>query len=83
MLDADAYLGRRAWLPCPRYCEDGCINSAVNLPCDQHWRYLLANEGRLVFLQCPSCMHRWWHDTGTSAGKNPPDPFSTHRREAA
>jgi hypothetical protein len=83
MLDADAYLGRRAWLPCPRCYEDGCMNCAVNHTCDQHWRYLLANEGLLVFLQCPTCMHRWWHDTGTSGGNNPPAPFFTPRREAA
>jgi hypothetical protein len=42
MLDAAAYLGRRAWLPCPRCREDSCLNCAVNLTCDQHWRYLLA-----------------------------------------
>lgn len=36
--------------------------------CDLHWRYLLTNETRLVFLQCPSCVHRWWHDTEFGVG---------------
>lgn len=61
MLDPDADLGRRAWLPCPRCC-------------DVHWRYLLANETRLVFLQCPGCMYRWWHDTEFGVGHNQPNP---------
>jgi hypothetical protein len=52
MLDPDADPGRRAWLPCPRCCDDGCSTCAVGSTCDLHWRYLLANETRLLFLQC-------------------------------
>ncbi len=75
MLDADADLGRRAWLPCPRCCcDDGCSTCAVGSSPELHWRYLLANEARLVFLQCPGCLHRWWHDTGFGAGEEQPSP---------
>lgn len=74
MLDPDADLGRRAWLPCPRCCTDGCSTCAVGTTCDLHWRYLLANEARLVFLQCPGCMHRWWHDTEFGVGDNQLNP---------
>jgi hypothetical protein len=52
MLDADAYLGRRTWLPCPR-CEDDCWNCAIKATCDLHWRSLLANEARLGISPMP------------------------------
>lgn len=74
MLDPDANLGRRAWLPCPRCCDDGCFTCAVGTMSDLHWRYLLANETRLLFLQCPGCLHRWWHDTEFGVGDSRPDP---------
>jgi hypothetical protein len=32
---------------------------------------MLHAEGRRLFLQCPSCMHRWWQDTGFGAGDRP------------
>ncbi|MFY9809024.1 MAG: hypothetical protein WAK86_17445 [Pseudonocardiaceae bacterium] len=36
MLDPDADLGRRAWLPCPRCCTDGCSTCTVGTTCDLH-----------------------------------------------
>jgi hypothetical protein len=75
MLDPDADLGRRAWLPCPRCHDDGCSTCDDGRCCDRHWRYLLANETRLVFLQCPVCLYRWWHDTECGMGDNRPDLY--------
>jgi len=75
MLDPDADLGRRAWLPCPRCRDDGCAACAAGTTCGQHWRYLLANDTRLVFLQCPICRHRWWHDTEFGVGARPPEYY--------
>lgn len=65
MLDADADPCRRAWLRCAR-CADstGCPECAQRRHCEAHWRYLLAADGRHLFVQCPVCLHRWWHDTG-------------------
>ncbi len=61
-------------------CEEG-----VGTTSDLHWRYLLANESRLLFLQCPSCLHRWWHDTEFGVVDNWPDPpdFPTSPGQAA
>lgn len=75
MRGADADICRRAWLPCPR-CGDhldgaGCPHCRAGRTCDAHWRYLLAAEGRQLFLQCPACLHRWWDDTGFGAGDRP------------
>ncbi|HEY6422194.1 MAG TPA: hypothetical protein VIY28_02880 [Pseudonocardiaceae bacterium] len=60
MLDPQADVGRRVWVPC-RYCGD---NAAL---------YLLASEVNLVWVQCPSCLRRWWHDTGVGKGGHPKD----------
>ena len=38
-----------------------------------HWRFLLAAEGRRLFVQCPGCWHRWWHDSGFGVGDRPRD----------
>lgn len=73
MLDRNADLGRRAWLRCPRCPDEECSACAAGATCGRHWCYLLANETRLVFLQCPVCWHRWWHDTGCGVGDNRPD----------
>jgi hypothetical protein len=27
----------------------------------------------LMFLQCPTCMYRWWHDTECGVGGDRPD----------
>jgi primosomal protein N' len=65
MLDPAADLGRRAWVACER-CDDGaaCASCAASASCEQHWRYLLEAARRHLFLQCPACHHRWWHDSG-------------------
>jgi hypothetical protein len=68
MIDPDADLGRRAWLPCPYCIDNDCAACAQRTTCGQHWRYLLANDVQHVFLQCPACRHRWWADTGCGAG---------------
>ena len=82
MLDADADLGRRAWVPCPHCSKNNCPRCAEGITCDLHWQYLLANEARLVFLQCPDCLHRWWYDTEGRTQGHPPD-FPPHWGEAA
>lgn len=59
-IDPDADASRRAWLPCP-HCDQGtgCPDCEDNRNCGSHWQYLLSNEGRLVFLQCPACTRLW------------------------
>ncbi|SDG27652.1 hypothetical protein SAMN05421505_1036 [Sinosporangium album] len=63
-IDPHADLGRRAWLACPS-CHDGhdCADCLARRNCPVHWRYLLANQGHVVHLQCPSCTHLWAQDT--------------------
>jgi hypothetical protein len=63
-IDPGADIGRRAWIRCPR-CRDheGCDDCAAGRTCTVHWRYLLANRGRVLYLQCPSCAHLWEHET--------------------
>ncbi|MFB9837679.1 hypothetical protein [Actinoallomurus acaciae] len=63
-IDPGADIGRRAWIPCPR-CRDheGCDTCGTGRTCTAHWRYLLANRGRVLYLQCPSCTHLWEHET--------------------
>jgi hypothetical protein len=68
MLDPDAYLGRRAWLRCPRCPGDDCPTCQRGANCERHWCYLLGTEARWVFLQCPYCLYRWWYDTQFGAG---------------
>lgn len=72
MIDADADIGRRAWLPCAR-CDAGARCSACTggRNCHLHWAYLLGVETGNVFLQCPACHHRWWQDTGFGRGEAP------------
>jgi len=43
----------------------------------------LANEARLVFLQCPCCLYRWWHDTGAGVGDNQPNPHQLPDSQAS
>ena len=59
MLDRQADPGRRAWLPC-QYCGDTPV-------------YLLASDVNLVWVQCCTCLRRWWHDTGCGHGSRPDD----------
>ncbi|WP_440070580.1 hypothetical protein [Streptosporangium sp. OZ121] len=68
-LDPHADLGRRAWVPCPA-CRDhrDCDDCLGGRNCGEHWRYLLANTGSLLHLQCPGCAHLWNHETGFGAG---------------
>ena len=69
MIDADAAAGRRAWLACTRGDDgDHCTACEAGRTCEEHWRYLLGVEGRRIFVQCPACRHRWWHDTGFGSG---------------
>ncbi|MGH4015157.1 MAG: hypothetical protein ACRDSL_14795 [Pseudonocardiaceae bacterium] len=58
MLDAQADPGRRVWLPCP-HCGD---NTGL---------YFLDYDINFVWVQCGSCLRRWWHDTGFGRGGNP------------
>jgi hypothetical protein len=70
--DAAADIGRRAWVTCPRCADEtGCGPCGDGRNCDAHWRFLLAVEGRRIFVQCRSCWQRWWHDTGFGAGDRP------------
>lgn len=75
MIDSDAVLGRRAWVECAR-CDHGaaCAACRAGHTCGDHWRYLLAADGRRIFVQCPACRYRWWHDTGFGAGSRPERP---------
>jgi hypothetical protein len=57
MLDAQANLGRRAWLPCI-HCGDTPL-------------YLLDYDVNLVWVQCGACLRRWWHDTGVGNRRHP------------
>ncbi|NMH97941.1 hypothetical protein [Pseudonocardia acidicola] len=72
MRDPQADIGRRVWVACPR-CDDQvhCAACAAGRSCETHWRFLLGAEGRRVFVQCPGCWHRWWHDTGFGVGDRP------------
>lgn len=72
MIDPDAALDRRAWIRCPYCREDSCTACAAGTSCSRHWRYLLASEARMVFVQCPRCCHRWWYDTGCGVGDRRP-----------
>lgn len=72
MRDAHADLSRRAWATCPRCMDEaGCAACERGRTCESHWRYLLSAEGRRLFVQCPGCWHRWWHDTGFGVGDRP------------
>ena len=72
MLDADAHLGRRAWVACPSCGNGGCASCAAGKTCDLHWQYLLASQARLLFLQCLVCMFRWWHDPNAELAATTP-----------
>ncbi|MER5968327.1 hypothetical protein ABT112_01015 [Streptomyces sp. NPDC002055] len=68
-LDPSADIGRRAWVNCPRCRDDrDCGVCRAGRTCRDHWRYLLANSGSLVHLQCPNCTHLWAEQTGFGAG---------------
>jgi hypothetical protein len=73
--DPAAALSRRAWVGCER-CADGaeCGRCVAGHCCERHWRYLLDIDGPNLFVQCPACLHRWWHDTGFGAGGRPLGP---------
>ncbi|MDQ2706692.1 MAG: hypothetical protein M3Z25_03260 [Actinomycetota bacterium] len=76
MFDSTADPGRRAWLPCPRCRDDStCESCHGGRTCAQHWRYLLGNMGGRVFVQCPSCRYRWWHNTEFGVGDRPRGSF--------
>src|SRR5881398_951415 len=72
MLDPHADLGRRAWMACP-----SCATTPV---------YLLDCDINLIWLQCGTCLRRWWHDTQVghpktqSIGSTPPDHHATRQR---
>jgi hypothetical protein len=88
MLDADVYPGRRAWVSGPSCGNAGCASWAARKTCDLHWQYLLASQARLLFLQCPACLYRWWHDTkcglgGDRADYDPVWELITYRGRAA
>ncbi|MFI9271295.1 hypothetical protein ACIGXM_11360 [Kitasatospora sp. NPDC052896] len=72
-LDPDADLGRRAWVSCPN-CNDahGCTACDEQRNCADHWRYLLANTGTVLHLQCPGCTHVWDHQTLFGAARRHP-----------
>jgi len=74
MRDPDADMSRRVWVACSR-CSSarGCRTCRDARTCPQHWSYLLAAEGRRLFVQCPHCWHRWWHDTRFGVGDGPAD----------
>lgn len=63
-IDPSADRARRVWAPCPG-CRDhlGCAACREGRACADHWRYLLANKGHLVHLQCPGCGHLWTWDS--------------------
>lgn len=63
ILDPQADVGRRVWLPC-RYC-----NAEAPL-------YLLGSDANIVWVQCGTCLHRWWHDTGCGHGGGPDELFA-------
>jgi hypothetical protein len=73
MLDADADPGHRAWVACPCCGSTGCETCTAGQTCGLHWQYLLASQARLLFLQCPTCLQRWWHDTHFGVGGDRPD----------
>lgn len=80
MRDAGADLARRAWVRCPR-CPSAargaaaaeCSDCRRGRACHDHWSFLLAAEPRHLFVQCPQCWHRWWHDTEFGAADRPAD----------
>jgi hypothetical protein len=57
MLDPQADIGRRAWLPCA-YCADSTP------------LYLLDCDANMIWVQCGQCLRRWWHDTGCGRGRH-------------
>jgi hypothetical protein len=70
-IDPDADIGRRAWIDCPQ-CRDQerCDDCRSERNCGTHWRYLLANSGSVLHVQCPSCTHLWDHETYFGHGGN-------------
>jgi hypothetical protein len=62
ILDPQADLGRRAWLPC-HYCDH-------NAPL-----YLLDSDVNLVWVQCGNCLRRGWHDTGVGHRRHPEQQY--------
>ncbi|MFJ1706071.1 hypothetical protein [Kitasatospora sp. NPDC088346] len=74
-IDPQADHGRRAWVRCPA-CDDaaGCPQCEARRTCTEHWRYLLANTGSVLHLQCPGCTHVWDHETGFGATRSAAAP---------
>src|ERR1700757_4807370 len=68
-IEPEADSCRRAWLACPN-CDRGvgCPECQSSRNCGTHRQYLLKNSGTQVFLQCPTCFHRWTVDTAERDG---------------
>jgi hypothetical protein len=49
-LDAAADPARTVRRPCPRHHTTG-----------QGWHYILEQHDHNQWLQCPDCLHQWWH----------------------
>lgn len=63
--DPAATDARRAWgFSCPGCANDfGCEDCAARRNCDTHARWLLDYDKFKLWLQCRSCLHRWWAST--------------------
>ncbi|WP_406864339.1 hypothetical protein ABZO31_29415 [Streptomyces sp. HUAS MG47] len=72
-IDPHADRARRAWVACPG-CDDarGCGPCEERRNCSEHWRYLIANKGPEVHLQCPNCTHTWTLDTARDRRRGTP-----------
>lgn len=62
--------GARGW-PCGSCPVGDCRSCRQGRSCERHWTFLLAAEARRIFVQCPRCWTRCWHDTGFGVGDRP------------
>ncbi|MFH8619288.1 hypothetical protein ACH4E8_30060 [Streptomyces sp. NPDC017979] len=78
-IDPQADDARRAWVACPA-CDDArsCATCAQRRNCRDHWRYLIANKGPVVHLQCPNCTHLWTLDTRPGRARRPDGDGARH-----